>query len=559
MLRTAASTPIGAESRAFVQRRVGNLGLVMAAIGGAFIVMRVAAVLSVGPLTKLAGLSMLVHYAGVAVSLVVWLACRSGERSLTSAYAIELVGVTATCGLYALMAQRIPQAFRPETTILLGFSVFLLAHAVHVPSSWRWTTLLGSAIAVPLLLGAWTILSPMDPRIVAASAASPDSVQRSAVSIIGIGMASVVTWWLVIVATAATASAVIYGLRREVREARQLGQYTLEEKLGEGGMGVVYRANHAMLRRPTAVKLLLPERVGEESLARFEREVRSTARLSHPNTVTIYDYGRTSDGLFYYAMELLDGASLAEVVDLTGPMPPGRVVHKLLQVSGALAEAHDLGLIHRDIKPANVMLTSQGGLADVAKVVDFGLVKPIDAASDPEVTTENEIVGTPLCLAPEVIRGESDDRASRDLYALGCVAYYLLTGDHPFVADTAVAVCALHLSVPPVPPSERLGEPIPSDLEELVLELLAKRVDERPESAAALLQRLEGCASRGSWTQRDARTWWKRWAEELHRRRELRTGDVSEPSAPLSVDVHARGRAATPTTRPVKRSSRATS
>ncbi|MBW2523555.1 MAG: serine/threonine protein kinase, partial [Deltaproteobacteria bacterium] len=322
--------------------------------------MRVVAILAVRSPDKLLSTSMLVHYGGVAVALAMWLSCRRGRRSLAAVYVIELNGLAAACGLYAVMATGIPQAFRPEMTILLAFGLFLMAHAVHVPSSWRWTAVIGVALAIPLMSGAWAILTPMDPRLVEASAAAPGSVQRTAASIVGIGMASVVTWWVVIVATASTASQVIYGLRREVREARQLGQYTLEQKLGEGAAGVVYRATHAMLRRPTAIKLLLPERVGEESLARFEREVRTTARLSHPNTVTIFDYGRTADGLFYYAMELLDGASLSEVVELTGPMPPGRVVHVLQQVASALAEAHELELVHRDIKPANVMLTSQG-------------------------------------------------------------------------------------------------------------------------------------------------------------------------------------------------------
>jgi len=524
-----------------LQRRVANVGLVLALIGGVFVVMRVVVVLAVGRPGHMAATSMVAHYSAVAVSLAWWLVCRRGTRSSKVVHGIELGGLTVVCSLYAVMATGIPQAFRPEMTVLLAFGVFLLAHAVHVPSSWRWTALLAAALAVPLMVGAWAILNPMDPRLIEASAAAPGSVQRSAASMIGIGMASVVTWWLVIAGTASVASSVIYGLRREVREARQLGQYTIERKLGEGGMAVVYLANHAMLRRPTAVKVFLPKKVGEMGLARFEREVRSTARLVHPNTVTIFDYGRTSDGLFYYAMELLDGASLAEIVELCGPMPPGRVVHVLRQVAGALAEAHGLGLIHRDIKPANVMLTEQGGASDFAKVVDFGLVKTVSDEGDPRRTADRAIVGTPQFLAPEVILGRSEDSPARDLYALGCVGYYLLTGEQVFSGATVVAVCALHARMEPEPPSKRLGAPIPRDLEQLILELLAKDVDARPPSASALQHRLDACESCGTWSQTDASRWWDEHGPKLRERQHAGPAMDARDAAALAVDM--RGRA----------------
>ncbi len=182
-------------------------------------------------------------------------------------------------------------------------------------------------------------------------------------------------WWVGTIIMTTGASRVIYNLREEMRDVKKLGQYQLEEKLGEGGMGIVHRASHAMLQRPTAVKLLPAERVGEHSLARFEREVRQTARLTHANTVTIFDYGRTPDGVFYYAMKLLDGATLAQVVERGGPLEPSRVVHILRQVCGSLTEAHNIDLIHRDIKPANIMLCERGGVPDTVKVLDFGLVK----------------------------------------------------------------------------------------------------------------------------------------------------------------------------------------
>jgi hypothetical protein len=530
------------QTRAFIQHRIAGLGMVLALIGGAFVVMRVVAILSVRSPERLWGTSMLVHYAAVVVSVAMWLVGRRGERSATTMYVIELVGLASTCALYAVMAAGIPQAFRPEMTILLAFGLFLIAHAIRVPSSAKWTTLLGVVLALPLFVGSYQILTPLDPRIVAASAEAPGSVQRTPESIIAIGLANVVTWWAIIVTAAASVSAVIFGLRREVREALQLGQYTLEEKLGEGGMGIVYRARHAMLRRPTAIKLLLPEKIGEEALARFEREVQATAELAHPNTVTIYDFGRTADGLFYYAMELLDGASLEEVVRLSGPLPPGRVCRMMEQIAGALAEAHQHGLLHRDIKPANVMLTNRGGIFDVAKVVDFGLVKKLRGSKDDHsVTVENAIVGTPLYLAPEVIRGDDEDSAGRDLYALGCVGYFLLTGEPVFTGETTLHVCAQHLDEVPIPPSERLGSPLPEDMEKLIEELLAKQVSDRPPSALAVRQRLERLACHATWTQADAEKWWDEWGERLRAvRREAR--DASNTEGPLTVDLARRRR-----------------
>jgi len=203
---------------------------------------------------------------------------------------------------------------------------------------------------------------------------------------------------------------------------RRLGQYTLERKIGAGGMGIVYRASHAMLRRPTAIKLLPPDRAGEASIARFEREVQMTAQLSHPNTVAIYDYGRTPEGVFYYAMEYLDGINLEDLVRTYGAQPAGRVLAILDQVCGALAEAHERGLVHRDIKPANIILTERGGEPDVAKVVDFGLVKPI-VTDDPRLTMSmpGVMTGTPLYLSPESLTSPESGDPRSDLYALGAV------------------------------------------------------------------------------------------------------------------------------------------
>jgi serine/threonine-protein kinase len=318
---------------------------------------------------------------------------------------------------------------------------------------------------------------------------------------------NVLIWWTLVTIVCVSISRIIHNLRREIRQAMQLGQYTLEQKLGEGGMGMVYRASHAMMRRPTAVKLLPLEKAGEASLARFEREVQETSRLTHPNTIRIYDYGRTPDGVFYYAMELLDGATLEAVVERDGPQPLGRVVRVLEMVAGGLAEAHELGIIHRDIKPANIYLCRQGGELDIAKVLDFGLVKVVEGEEDVNVTRDGVVTGTPQYLAPEALTDPDTVDGRTDLYALGAVGYYLLTGQQVFTGNV-VEVCGHHLHTPPTPPSERLALNLPAELEALILQCLAKKPDDRPQTAAEIRERLSAMQDVPGWRQSDARAWW---------------------------------------------------
>ncbi len=285
-----------------------------------------------------------------------------------------------------------------------------------------------------------------------------------------------------------------------------------------------------MLRRPTAVKLLPPERTGARMLARFEREVQLTARLTHPNTIAIYDFGRTPDGVFYYAMELLDGLDLEALVALAGPLPEARVIHILKQVAAALREAHRAGLIHRDVKPANIILCERGGVADFVKVVDFGLVKDTDPSHGASQSNVHTLVGTPLYMSPEAIANPSAIDGRSDLYALGAVAYFLLTGKPVFEAKTLLETYARHLHDPAPTLEGALGA--------LIGECLAKEVERRPASADALLERLDALAV-PPWTARDGQAWWRENGEAARARRVAESTRSS--SKTLDVDFRDRG------------------
>ena len=301
---------------------------------------------------------------------------------------------------------------------------------------------------------------------------------------------------------------VIGSLRTEVFEAKQLGQYRLKKKLGAGGMGEVYLAEHHLLKRPCAIKIISPDKSGDpQALARFEREVQASAQLSHWNTVEIFDYGNTDDGTFYYVMEYLPGLSLDELVKKHGPLPPGRAIYLLRQVCDGLREAHGQKLIHRDIKPGNIIAAERGGLFDVAKVVDFGLVKPQqDKEEDPHLTTEGLITGSPLYMSPEQVAGLPVEPAS-DIYSLGAVAYFLVTGQPPFQRPRVMQILIAHAHETPVPPSQLRPE-LPADLEQVILRCLAKTPAERYPSVDEVERALADCSSDGQWTRTDAQHWW---------------------------------------------------
>jgi eukaryotic-like serine/threonine-protein kinase len=370
--------------------------------------------------------------------------------------------------LYSLRGDKMMAQLTMKNVVLL-ISILILTYGLYVPKSWRRAAL----VVGPLAVLPFAILQILIMR-------HPDAMDwlwqgwlMSDTPRIRLFVFDAMI--LLMLALGSTFGArTLSRLRRQVAEARQIGQYRLRRRLGTGGMGEVYLAEHQLLKRPCALKLIRTDDATDPRvLARFEREVRLTATLSHPNTVEIYDYGRAEDGTYYYVMEYLPGLSLAELVESYGPLPPARVVYLLRQVCGALQEAHLAGLIHRDIKPSNIIAARRGGMDDVAKLLDFGLVRSATTVRAAHVSAEDQILGTPLFMSPEQAKGSQELDERTDIYSLGAVAYHLLTGRPPFVGEDGIAVMIAHARDPVVPPS-RIRPGIPADLERVVLLCLAK-------------------------------------------------------------------------------------
>ena len=514
----------------FYQRRVGLLGKVLSIVwlvgNGATALIYFA----MGWWREFFSISTGLSWLALLICFVVWKLCRHGVRSRRFVSWVEVASLVGSSIAVALMGRNIaPQALyltaevqdfdlatldpgafalvaglqleQVLVALMLGLAFGYVLRASLVPSTvWRttWITLLAAVPLLALFVFHWF-------------AVVVDSTLREPIGMVHVVamFIDVAIWWTLVTIVCASITRIIHNLRREIRQAMRLGQYTLEEKLGEGGMGMVYRASHSMMRRPTAVKLLTPEIAGEASLARFEIEVQQTARLTQPNTITIHDYGRTPDGIFFYAMELLDGASVEAVVELDGPQSPGRVIRVMEMVAGGLAEAHSIGIIHRDIKPANIFLCRQGGELDIAKVLDFGLVKVVEGPKDANLTHEGVATGTPQYMAPEALADPDNVDGRSDIYALGAVAYYMLTGEQVFTGNV-VEIIGHHLHTEPTPPSERLGRELPVELEAVVMQCLAKDPDQRPDSAREMRERLAACFEIRRWRQADARAWWEK-------------------------------------------------
>jgi len=407
--------------------------------------------------------------------------------------------------IYSLRGDTMMAQLTMKNVVLL-ISILILTYGLYVPKSWRRAAL----VAGPLALLPFAILTVLILRDPAAMGWLWEGWRLSNPPRISLFLFDAMI--LLMLALGSTFGArTLSRLRRQVAEARQLGQYRLRRRLGAGGMGEVYLAEHQLLKRPCAVKLIRTDSATDpRALARFECEVRLTATLSHPNTVEIYDYGRAEDGTYFYVMEYLPGLSLAELVEGYGPLPPARVVYLLRQVCGALREAHAAGLIHRDIKPSNIIAARRGGMDDVAKLLDFGLVRRATTVHAAHLSAEGQIVGTPQFMSPEqaTAKGDLDERS--DIYSLGAVAYYLLTGRPPFEGDDGLAVLIAHARDPVVPPS--LVRPgIPSDLERVVSLCLAKDASERYPDAASLERALGACACARNWDHDQAARWWRNY------------------------------------------------
>jgi serine/threonine-protein kinase len=474
----------------FVQDRVALFGKATFFISLMFLVMTSAADLATEA-KRYSELSRVFHTFGTLLALALWMIARSRRNlSVGALQAIDIAATIGICWSFAAMGHCALQPYGSYTG-LLAITHVSVTRAMIVPSVPGRTLVLGIACFGALVVSRAFVELPADLAVM------PGGRRRAVLEAF--------LWSAAGSAVVTLASKVIYGLHEKALEARQLGQYSLEEKIGEGGMGEVYRAHHAMLRRPTAVKLLAGDG-SEGQLRRFEKEVQLTARLTHPNTISIYDYGRTPDGVFYYAMELLDGLTLEQLVERHGPQPAGRVIHVLRQVCGALAEAHGVGLIHRDIKPANIHLGRRGDVTDFVKVLDFGLVRELNSSGKVAESNLNTVVGTPLYLSPEAVLKPDTMDARADIYGLGCVAYYLMTGSPPFSGESVVELCAHHLHTVPPPPSER--HPVPDDLERVILSCLAKDPAARPQTARDLSTELQRCRDAQGWGAADAEKWW---------------------------------------------------
>ena len=452
------------------------------------------------------------------------------------AIAIEVIGVVTSVAVF-LYVRYAPHTCEVKTdagpwymilnAILVAMvNTWVTAPTVETLGRLSWTTII-------ILISA--MIAPSTPRKILAASLAAASMEPLGVWIAhlrGLPVPSVLNTFVLLLpnyvcaVVATVPSHVLQRVGRRLREAQELGSYQLVELLGRGGMGEVWRAEHRLLARAAAIKLIRPEVLGASgstegriALRRFEREAQATAALSSPHTIRVFDFGITREGTFYYVMELLAGRDLESLVREFGPVPANRTIHLLRQVCHSLADAHARGLVHRDIKPANIYVCRMGLEYDFVKVLDFGLVKFNDkSASVPQetmLTANNTTTGTPAFMAPEVILGQSDVDRRADVYALGCVAYYLLTGQFVFDADTPMKMFLQHVQTRPTPPSQRTELRIPRELDDLVMACLEKDPNNRPQDAERLFELACRCGPNEVWDNAMARTWWESHLIEL--------------------------------------------
>jgi len=503
----------------FVRERLALLGKTLFLVSFGFYLFLIASMVLAGGAAFVAVVTDPVSVGHIAASStmgLLWLLATRASFSRLSLGTLDAVSIVVACSFLSIMTWNDQGQI---LQVLLALTVTVMIRAILVPSRPRRTMVLSVLAFLPTVI---VCIVRHDPTALLPGFSGEYQKQYMTLNTI---------LWSVLGTTLATiTSRVTYGLRKQVAEAIELGQYVLEEKIGGGGMGEVWRARHRLLIRPAAIKLIQPQVSGDPELLlrRFEREARATAALKSPHTVQLYDFGATEDGRLYYVMELLDGVDLDTLVRHYGPQPPERVVHILRQVCSSLQDAHANGLVHRDIKPANVVISRAGTTFDFAKVLDFGLVKleagqrggGADAQQGGGARPERSegaagradstrgTTGTPAFMAPEVILGVADTDHRVDLYALGCVAYWLLTGKLVFEGKSAVEVMFHHAHTPPPRPSTRSELPIPAAIEDLIMECLEKEPARRPVSAEAVSTRLDAVSLESAWTVERAERWW---------------------------------------------------
>ena len=522
----------------FVQARLALLGKTVFLLAGAFFAVVNGMLLAgggFGVLPALVNQANVMHFVAASVMGVLWLVASIRPWSLRVLTFLDTGSLFLAGVCLALMAAQNDE--KQLTAGLFALAVTMMARAVLIPSTAMRTFVLSWLAAAPLVL---VSLLFHEPQLIPGF---------SPVLLKALVTVSSVLWLMIATTLSTVTSRTIYGLRQQISKASEIGQYTLEEKIGSGGMGEVWRATHRMLIRPAAVKLITapalgstPTRDPELRLRRFEREARATGGLKSPHTVQLYDFGVTDDGTLYYVMELLDGMDLDTLVDRFGPLPPERAIHMLLQACASLQDAHQNGLIHRDIKPANLIVSRISSEWDFVKVLDFGLVK-LESTAQTEaslrISADSNVSGTPGFIAPETVLGsESDHRV--DIYALGCVAYWLVTGKLVFEGPGTLKVISDHVHTQPESPATRTSQAIPPELDRLILECLAKDPNQRPESAAVLRARLRAIARPTPWTAERAEAWWTEHAPSRASARPIADVLLSQEARPARVIRQAR-------------------
>ncbi len=484
-------------------RRLGSIALAMAALYSVTVI--TGEIFSVALPLRLTGTSFSVatRLFFIAISTAMFFVARSNRlgRWLKSDLGVlyEVIGAVAIVAVEVSILDGYDIHIGPTSTVV----IWLMLVRLMVPMAlFRATIATGTAAAAAMAARIW--LAELDPDV--------DLWLISGMMEITFGAALIAVY----------ASRSVYHLGTSVTQARELGAYQLEQMLGRGGMGEVWSASHRMLKRPAAIKLIRPDALGPRAAVspaatreRFEREAQITASLRSTHTIQLYDYGQTDDGSFYYVMELLDGIDLATLVEKYGPIPAERAVHLLWQVCHSLADAHDKGMIHRDIKPANIFLCKLGPDYDFIKVLDFGLVKETGTPGDSDLTADTT-VGSPAFMAPELATHSHAIGPYTDIYMLGCVGYWLLSGELVFTGATPVSVLCKHISDEPVPVSRRTELDVPPDLEQLIMDCLAKDPNARPSSVLEVQERLEELVLQRPWNGRRGRAWWEKHRPSSH-------------------------------------------